>query len=230
MDDFLTDEQQADRTKQWLRENGIFLAAGIVLGLGGLFGWQSYEGHQTELSAEAAGVYEQLRSAIDGERYNEVDETLELLAADYASTPYLDQGRLAIAAMHMSRNSPEEAVASLQAVVASGGDPELRRVAELRIAQIQIYLEQYEAALAMLGPDDQSAFVGQFHELRGDVFYARAEYENARDEYRAALDKDSYGVIDRAFVQMKLDNVAGSVAMLADDSSPLLEEAAPAAE
>ena len=73
----------------------------------------------------------------------------------------------------------------------------------------------------MLGSDDQSAFVGQFHELRGDVFYARGEFENARDEYQAALEKDSYNVIDRAFVQMKLDDASGSVATMADGTSAI---------
>ncbi len=56
VDEFLTDEQQADRAKGWLRENGVFLAAGLVLGLGVLFGWQDYESYKLEQSAEAAGV------------------------------------------------------------------------------------------------------------------------------------------------------------------------------
>ena len=43
MDEFLTDEQEAERARQWLRENGLFILAGVVLGLGGLFGWQQWE-------------------------------------------------------------------------------------------------------------------------------------------------------------------------------------------
>ncbi len=47
MDEFLTEDEQADRVKQWLQENGLFILAGVVLGLGGLFGWQSWRGLST---------------------------------------------------------------------------------------------------------------------------------------------------------------------------------------
>jgi predicted negative regulator of RcsB-dependent stress response len=228
VDEFLTDEQQADKAKQWLRENGVFLAAGIVLGLGVLFGWQRWDSEQLANSGEASVVFEQLRNAIDGQRYNEVDETLALLETEYASTPYVDQGRLATARMHMERNSPEDALASLEAIINGGNDPQLRRVAELRIAQIHLYTERYDEALAVLGPDDTSPFVGQFHDLRGDIFYAQERFEAARDEYQAALDSDAWGVIDRAYVQMKLDDVAGSISLMSAGSAA--EEAEPGSE
>jgi predicted negative regulator of RcsB-dependent stress response len=217
VDEFLTDEQQADRAKSWLRENGVFLVAGVVLGLAVLFGWQRWEAYQLEKSGEASVIWEQLRSAIEGGRYNEVDETLALLESDYASTPYLDQGRLAIARMYMDRNLPDEAIEELNALVAGAEDGELRRVAELRISQIYLYQERYEEALAILGPDDTSPFAAQYHELRGDIFFAQGQLEDARDEYELAMEKDKFSTIDRAFVQMKLDDVSGSIAVMVAD-------------
>lgn len=232
MDEFLTDDQQADRAKQWLRENGVFVVAGIVLGLALLFGWQRWEAYQLTKSGEASVVWEQMRSAIEGGRYNEVDETLALLESDYASTPYLDQARLAIARMHMDRNSPDEAIKALNALVTDAGDSELRRVAELRIAQIYLYQERYDEALAILGPDEATPFVAQYHELRGDIFFAQGQLEDARDEYQLALDKDKYSTIDRAYVQIKLDDVAGSIAMMAVDEKvePVVQQEAPSAD
>ena len=114
MDEFLTDEQQADRARQWLRENGVFIAAGVILGLAGLFGWQQWQEYRTTEAGEAASVWEQLIEAIDGQRYNEVTETLQVLESDYPATPYLDQARLAIARMHMDRNSPADALEQLR--------------------------------------------------------------------------------------------------------------------
>lgn len=227
MDEFLTEEQEAERAREWVRQNGAFLAAGVVLGLALLFGWQRWEGFELEQSGEAAVVWEQLSAAIEGERVNEATETLELLETDYAGTPYVDQGRLAVAAMHMSRNSSEDALEALEAVARGGADAGLRRVAELRMAQIYIYLEQYDEAFGVLGAEDSSAFAGQFHELRGDVFYGQGKIEDARDEYQAALAADTAGVIDRAYVQMKLDDVTGSVAALPAEPAPEAE-AAPA--
>jgi predicted negative regulator of RcsB-dependent stress response len=163
-------------------------------------------------------VWQQLKLAVDGQRYNEVDEALATLEIEYASTPYLDQARLSVARMHMDRNSPDEAIAQLSNVVAGGGDASLRRVAELRVAQIYLYQEKYDEALSMLGPDDSSAFAAQFHELRGDIFYAQFRFEDAREEYERALQKDKFVTIDRSFVQMKLDDVSGSIAVMVVES------------
>lgn len=214
MDEFLTDDERADSAKRWLRENGLFLAAGVVLGLGVLFGWQQWEDYRTVRSVEASVVWKQLKGAVDGQRYNEVDESLAILEKEYASTPYLDQARLSVARMYMDRNSPDEAIAQLSDIVAGGGDASLRRVAELRVAQIYLYQEKYDEALSILGADDSSAFAAQFHELRGDAFYAQGRFEDAREEYELALEKDEFTTIDRSFVQMKLDDVSGSIAVM----------------
>jgi len=218
VDEFLTDDQQADRAKQWLRENGVFIAAGVVLGLGGLFGWQQWQEHKLQLAGEASVVWEQLRSAIAGERLNEVDETLELLENEYAGTPYLDQARLALARMHMDKNSPEEALEQLNILVGSGKDEQLRRIAQLRTAQIYVYQSEYEAALQVLGAVSSPAFAGFYHDLRGDIYFSQGKPELAAGEYKLALDLDLSGYIDRSYVQIKLDDVSGSIAVTAAEN------------
>jgi predicted negative regulator of RcsB-dependent stress response len=215
VDEFLTDEQQADRAKQWLRENGVFIAAGVVLGLGGLFGWQQWQEHKLQLAGEASVVWEQLRSAITAERLNEVNETLELLETEYTGTPYVDQARLALARMYMDKNSPEEALEQLNKLVGGGKDAQLRRIAELRIAQIYVYQSEYEAALQVLGEGSSPVFAGFYHDIRGDIYFAQGKPELAAGEYKLALDLDASGYIDRSYVQIKLDDVSGSIAVTA---------------
>jgi predicted negative regulator of RcsB-dependent stress response len=230
VDELLTEDQEAERAKQWVRENGAFILAGIVVGVGGLFGWQAWQDSSLESAGQGSVVWEQLRDAVEGERYNEVDETLALLETDYASTPYLDQARLAIARMYMDRNDPESAAASLSALVTQASDPYLRRLGELRLAQIYIFQEDYAAALASLGPTETTGFEGLFHELRGDVFIAQGQLDDAREEYRRALDVDSSGVLDRSYVQIKLDDVLGSIAARAVAAAPVGTESAAVAE
>jgi predicted negative regulator of RcsB-dependent stress response len=209
LDEFLTDEQQADRARNWLRTNGVFIAAGVVLGLGGLFGWQQWQDYQTRIAGEASVIWEQLRSAVEGERFSEVDETLARLEKDYARTPYLDQARLLLAQMEMDRNAPDEAIAQLQLLVKSGGDPQLRRVGELRLAQVLAYQGRYDEALAALGSKDETSFASLYHDQRGDILFFQGQLEDAASEYE-------YGAVDRAYVQVKLDDVRGSIEALAD--------------
>lgn len=212
MDEFLTDEEQAERAKKWLRENTVFVVAGVVIGLGSLFGYQQWQEYTLGRAAAASAIWEQLRSAVDGKRYNEVTETLDLLETDFASTPYLDQARFAVARMHVERNEVDAALEQLTLLVGGASDGQLRRVAQFRAAQLLTYLERYDEALEVLGQPDTDAFAGQYHDLRGDVLYAQGELDGARDAYRAALDSGDGVSIDRAFVQMKLDDVAGTLA------------------
>jgi len=219
-DELLTDDQEADRAKQWLRENGAFLAAGIVLGLGGLFGWQQWQDYKLEHAGKASIVWEQLRVAIDGDRFNEVSETLALLESDYPETPYMDQARLSTARMHMNKNEPELAAEQLRLLTEGTQDDNIRRIAELRLAQILLFQQEHEEALSVLEGTDYSAFAGQYHELRGDIYLAMGELTDAQTEYTLAIASLEDGVINREFVSMKLDDLTGALVV----SEPELPE------
>jgi predicted negative regulator of RcsB-dependent stress response len=219
VDEFLTDEEQAERAKKWLRGNTVFIVAGVVIGLGSLFGFRQWQDYSQNRASSASVIWEQLRSAVDGKRFNEVSETLELLEKDYASTPYLDQARFALARMYVERNELDGALDQLRLLVRGGGDVQIRRVAEFRMAQLLMYLERYDEALGVLGQADTNAFAGQYHELRGDVMHAQGELDDAQAEYQAALNVGEGASIDRSFVRMKLDDVSGSLA--SDLATPL---------
>jgi len=210
-DEFLTDDQEAERARQWLRENGLYIAAGVLLGLGGLFGWQAWEDSQNEQAEKASIVWGQLRNAIDGERYNEAEETLAILEDEYASTPYLEQARLFMARMYMDQRQPDMAMEQLSILEMKGKDAELKQVAKVRRSQILVSEERYEEVLELLGPEASGGVSSLQHELRGDALFALGEFEAAREAYQKALDTDAGGVIDRNFVQMKLDDVAVSL-------------------
>ena len=216
VDELLTDDQEVDRAKRWLRENGAFLAAGVVLGLGGLFGWQQWQNYQLEQAGKASIIWEQMRAAINGDRFNEVAETLTLLETDYQGTPYLDQARLAAARMHMLNSEPESAAEQLRLLIDNTGDAGIKRIGKLRLAQVLLFQQQHEEALQILDADS-SAFAGQFYDLRGDVYFAMGEMEEARDAYEAALNTVEQGVINRQYVQMKLDDTVARLAQIDSD-------------
>ena len=59
----LTDEQQAELVKNWWRENGLFLVGGLVIGVGGLFGWQAWQSNQIVTAQEASNAFQELNVA-----------------------------------------------------------------------------------------------------------------------------------------------------------------------
>ena len=64
MDEYLTDQQQAEKLQRWWKENGVFVIAGLVIGVGGLFGWRQWQDYKLEQAENASAVYEQLILAI----------------------------------------------------------------------------------------------------------------------------------------------------------------------
>ena len=132
--------------------------------------------------------------------------------------------RLALARLHMDRNENEDAERYLSQVADDPTSVEMGQVARLRLARVQLHREQYDAALASLSDiDENSAYAPRYHEVRGDVYAARGDTAQARTEYETALGATEPGALNRAYVQVKLDNLQPA----ASTSEPM--ETAPAA-
>jgi predicted negative regulator of RcsB-dependent stress response len=207
VDEYLTDQQQAEKLQRWWKENGAFVIAGLVIGVGGLFGWRQWQDYKLEQAENASAAYEQLILSIGGNRGNEAAEHLLVLTDDYSRSPYIDQARLAMAKMHMDRNSPAEAAEELELLLAQSDNAQFHHIARVRLAKIRLHQGDYDAALASLAPGAPSAFVPQYHDVRGDVFFGMGRFDEARAEYEQALFTAAPGVIERALVQAKLDDL-----------------------
>ncbi len=226
VDENLTDEQQADIVRQWLRENAMFVLGGLVLGLGALFGWNQWQAWQIAQAAGASTVYEELVAEIRG---NNVDEAVGLLGElekDFAGSPYVDQARLRLAKSSLDQVDFEAAAGYLAAVVNGGGNTEIVSIARLRLARVRLQQGQHDAALAAVTMAPGSAFAAQADDLRGDIYAAMGRVEDARGAYDAALAEDLQPpTIDRLYVQAKRDSLALVPAAVADASA-----SAPASE
>ncbi len=179
-----------------------------MLGVGGLFGWNWWQGYQVRRGVEAADMYQQVIRAVQSSQPVRAAELEDQLESDYSGTPYVDLSRFAIARMYMDRNEPGQAASYLQEIVESTGDLNLRRVAQLRLARVYHQMQDYESGLAALEDiDENSAFATRFHEVRGDIYAAMGRTEDARAQYEEAINAVEPGVIDRGYVQAKLNSL-----------------------
>lgn len=210
MDENLTDQQQAEKLRIWLRENGWYLLGGLALGVAGLFGMRQWEAYTTTKGENAASLYAELNAAVRAERTGRAEEIAQQLVSEYGSTPYLDQARLALAKMKLQRSQPDEAAAYLRQVIQDSGSPEIAHIARLRLARVLASAERYDEALGVLEVPKESAFAQRYHEVRGDVYYLMGRFADARTEYEAALKGEQFGGVDVAFVQAKLDDLGGA--------------------
>ena len=55
--------EQSELVQKWLRENGVSIVVGVLIGLVGIFGWQQWRSHQARNESAASQLYQQARIA-----------------------------------------------------------------------------------------------------------------------------------------------------------------------
>ncbi len=223
MDEQLTDQQQAERLRSWLGENGWYLLGGLALGLAGLFGWRQWEAHRFEDAEQASALHAEMLSAIRVDRSSRAEELATQIVAEHGDSPYADQARLAMARVKLERGEPEDAARYLRETMERSSSEEMVHIARQRLARVLMQQEKPEEALKLLVVPEKSAFAARYHELRGDALYALNRLDEARKEYEAALQGGENGMVDQGFVQAKLNELVGMA-----QSNPAAAAASPA--
>ena len=212
MEDYLSEKEQWERVTGWLRENGIWIVAGVVVGALGIGGWQWWNAHVDTVNGEASAKYEQMQSDLaKGDRTSALI-LLADLERDFSSTPYVDQARLAMGRVYVESNELDKAASELQAVSQHSKDKQLALIARLRLARVQISQQKPDDALATLNGVDPGAFDALFHEVRGDAEFAKGNKAVALTEYRAARSNDQGGGSDNSLLDLKIADLMAAAA------------------
>lgn len=211
MDDYLSDAEQWERAKAWLRTNVPWILAGIAVGGLAIGGWRWWQAHTDTLALQASAEYQQVLQA-----FNAGDKTRALsligdLERDHPGSPYTDQANLAAARVLVETNELQAAAQHLESVARNSHDPELTMIAKLRLARVQVSLGKADEALATLGAPPTGAFAARYHEVRGDAYYAKGEKAAALDEYRAARLAAGPGVAENDVLNLKINDLTGAV-------------------
>ena len=228
MDAYRTDDEQVEALKKWWKENGTSTLLGIVVVVGGYFGWQAWDTRQT-LQAEAASFsYQQLlqlsmeieQEATDA-RYTTASHLVDTLKTDFSSSDYARYAALMQAKLQVSRDDLAAAEAELRWVLDSKPEPSMMQLTNLRLARVLFASGQVDAALTLIDTAEQGEFTGSYHELRGDIESSRGNTEAARSAYQSALEQGPVAAGGAPLVRMKLESLPGGSD---GDNNPLVDE------
>lgn len=219
MDELLSEKEQIEKIRSWWKENGAFVIVGLVLGIGGIAGWNYWQAYKLEQAEKAGAAFAAMSTAAERGDSESAAAELQVLESEFASSGYTDQGRLLMARLRVEQGDLGAAAALLRTLVDESRDPELALVARLRLARVLIADDAGDAALDVLSLDQAGVFAPRFHELRGDIFAGRGETEAAREEYTLALAAGSPDVLDTQVVQFKLDALGNPAIEAADGES-----------
>ena len=192
-----TDEEKAEEIKQWWKDNGSSVLAGIALAVAGTFGWQQWQAYQVTQSEEASALFSKISTGTAIDKAG----TLDKLINDYGSTPYA-----AFAFLEKAKDAKdsESAIAALRNATNSK-EVNISRIATLRLARMLIAEGELDQASNLLNKTLPSAYTSLVEELKGDLHLAKKELDQARQSYdRAIL---SAGRDPVKFLKMKRSNL-----------------------
>lgn len=224
IDDSYNEQEQWERVKLWLRDNGLWLLAGVVIGVGALVGWRWWEQRVEQRAQQASARYEEILSAFNRSDRTRAFTLIDSLREDFPSSPYADQADLVGARDLVDQNELAKAAERLERVMRASKDDELQLVARLRLARVQLAQGNADTALATLDGVEAGAFGPRFDEVRGDARLAKGDRPGALAAYEKARDADEDGVLDPVTLELKIaDLVADGV------KSPAAKPAGPPA-
>ncbi|MDD8058690.1 MULTISPECIES: tetratricopeptide repeat protein [Shewanella] len=203
MEIYSTEEQQVDAIKQFWKDYGTSIAVGAVVGLGGLYGWNTYSDMKVESAEKASETFQ----AIAEQSTNPAAflTQAETFTAEHDQAGYQALLELMVAKAAIDAGDLTKAETALTKVIAAKPGSGLDMVATIRLARVQAEQDNLGVALATLEQVTDEAFASQREELKGDFLVRQGDLDKAKLAYQAAVDNG--GALTSPALTMKLDNL-----------------------
>ncbi len=206
--DYLTEQEQIELIKSWIKQYGLVILAGIVFAAVLLSGWRYWQHRQAKILTHASNVYDELLYARAQNDAKGMTVQAKKLFTHYPQTSYGQLAAFMLARNAVTTKDYAEAESKLHWVIDHSSTSALREIATLRLARVMIVEQQAQQALNLLQKVEDKKFIGLRDEIRGDAYVALKKLDLARESYQAALHELPNAEAARPLLQMKYDNLA----------------------
>lgn len=209
INEYETEDQQIEALKKWWKENSSSLFIGVFVGVTALFGWRYYVDQSNLHAIDASNLYMQL---MQKSMQNTVDEkSIDInntLINEFSDTPYAALSSLALAKVEYKKYNLDGAVTQLKLAMKNASDNNIRNIASIRLISVYIEQEKYDEASALLNTSSDVAFDARYEELRGDLYRAQGDLDQARTAYDKAIHLN--GISASQSLKLKRQNLGAS--------------------
>ena len=193
----LSPEEQDERAKQWLKDNGPAIVIGVLLGLGAIFGYNQYLDRQKRNAENASQLYDQALSTIQRSSIADIQSMVDTLKADHANSAYAHKAAL-LRARQLSVSDMPAALVELQWVSDHARESGVLHAAQIRQAKILLAQGELDAAKTIAETKTIQWFLDSYyHEILGDIALKQQSAAEARAHYQSAI--DSLGSSESAY-------------------------------
>ena len=201
-----TEEQQVEALKAWWDENGKAVLFGVGLGIFVIAAYNFWQSRKEQSAVAASDLYSQSIEAI---REGDTEKTQALateLSDEHGGTLYASYARMTAARAAIEAGDVEAAAGHLEWAVKNTDQPDVKVIAQIRLARVRAELGDVEAGLKALPKSVNEAFTGIVEEVRGDLHLLGGDMVAARTAYLAA--QEAGGVSDPEGLLIKLNDIA----------------------
>jgi len=205
VDVYQTEEQQVEAIKGFWKENGTAVIAGLALGFAGFIGFNVYKDKQLESEVVTSDAYQTVMESA-GKEDTLFSANANKFIAENKDSSYASLTAFALAKKASSHKDWPQVAIHLNTAIDNAKNQGIKAIASIRLARVQIQLEQYTEALATLSVTLPESFKSAIEEAKGDAYFKQGKVELARNAYQAALDVE--GQENNGALQMKLNDLA----------------------
>lgn len=215
---YMTEEEQLEVIKKWWKRYGNIITIVISIVLLIIAGYRYMNWHDDKIKQQASIAYENMMIAFSNQNIKSVRSYANELINDYKHTVYADVAHMTLAKIYVGKNKLEKARDELQAVVSESKMNPLRQIAKIRIARLLAAEKAYTNALNELSVVEDNAYLPVINELKGDIYSAKGQYQDAIKSYRLAIDEVRTNGMGNLFLEMKTNELAiKTQSMITDD-------------
>ena len=201
------EDEHTEKIHHWWKKNGSAIIVGLILGIGSVAGYQGWGVYQTRQAEAASDLYQEMLRNLENEALIRVRESADRLISKYGSTAYADGASLMLARFDVEAGQLEQAGYHLSRVIDHSKDLAMQHVARSRLVTLALEQGDLKWADQLLAIQPTGGFESRYNELRGDVFVARNDLNNARNAYQSALENAVAGSVAAQILERKLNSV-----------------------
>lgn len=208
MTEYLTEQEQIEVLKNWIKQYSLVILAGVVIAIIGITGWRYWQQRQNKILTHASAIYDEMLTARVQNNADTMLTQAQKLRTHYPQTTYSQLAALMLARNALIQHHYAQAEEPLNWVINHSKIAALRQITRIRLARVLIAEQKYETAVKALEKIEDKNFNGLTYEVKGDAYFAMKNIPMARQSYQQALINLPNAEVIRPLLQMKYDNLA----------------------
>ena len=207
MEVYTNENDQVDAIKRFFANNGVALVVGLVIGVGGVFGWNYWQSHKTNVLQESAQKYETVSTQLRSGSTQGI-EAAQKFAAE-TDDVYSAMMGLELAQISVDKGDLANAQKALTDALVKAKTADMQDLISFRLARIQLALGNPDQAIMSIANIKGNSWQAAAQDVRGDALLQKGDKAGAKAAYTQGLESDGSQSL-RGILTLKLNNVSNS--------------------